>query len=86
MTVEEAEALEHGIYRIFWKEGGISLAAVGTDADGKKWYAPTNWVTVPSTDWFAIERVELLVMRMPPLTSEQIEAVRRIVWPHRSET
>ncbi len=26
--------------------------------DGQRWYAPTNWISVPSYDWSKIERVE----------------------------
>lgn len=33
-----------GLYRVFWTIGGSSLAAVGVDADGGRWIAPTNWV------------------------------------------
>ena len=32
-----------GIYEIFWKSGGSSLAAIGMTYSGKRWFAPTNW-------------------------------------------
>jgi hypothetical protein len=41
----------HGLYELTWKDGGTSLAAVGSDAYGRRWYAPTNWITVPCFDW-----------------------------------
>ncbi len=59
MTKVESKTLPLGLYRVFWKSGGISLAAVGQDYDGNRWIAPTNWVTPGVTDyWRNIERVE----------------------------
>jgi hypothetical protein len=34
----------HGVYRIFWKTGGHSVAAVGSDKSGRRWCVPTNWI------------------------------------------
>jgi hypothetical protein len=60
LLVNEGQ-LEEGIYRLYWKEGGYSLAAVGFDKVGKVWYAPTNWVDhIPCYDWDKIEQVELI--------------------------
>lgn len=33
-----------GLYRIHWKDGGSSLAAIGMCRNGAWWVAPTNWV------------------------------------------
>lgn len=47
MKREEAQTLEHGVYRVFWKESekeGYSVAAIGSTHDGTRWIAPTNWV------------------------------------------
>ena len=67
MTSAEAQKLDHGLYAIYWKMGGFSLASVGSTYSGKRWYAPTNWVgfkpserNTPATDWIRVERVELL--------------------------
>ena len=54
-----------GVYRLFWKtddgaDGGYSVASVGCDRAGRKWYAPSNWVTVPWFDWSRVDRVELI--------------------------
>ncbi len=51
-----------GLYRIYWKSGGDSLAAVGITASGGRWLAPTNWVsTTEALDiWSDVERVEKL--------------------------
>lgn len=49
-----------GIYRIYWKDGGESLAAVGVKKDGARWLAPTNWVE-PSDDimnWMSVDRID----------------------------
>lgn len=55
-------SIAHGLYIIHWREGGTSLAAVGFDADGKKWFAPTNWLTVPSYDWARVLRLEAVLL------------------------
>jgi len=57
MTKEEAQGVEHGLYRIHWKDGGTSLASVGSDASGRRWFAPTNWITVPWFDWCVIHHL-----------------------------
>ena len=49
-----------GLYRIHWKDEGTSLAAVGQSGGGLAWYAPTNWIHVPSFDWSRVERAEKL--------------------------
>lgn len=59
-------AMAHGLYVIRWRAGGgVSLAAVGSDSAGRNWYAPTNWIVVPSFDWAEVESAE------PVLHSEQ---------------
>lgn len=59
--------LEHGVYRIRWKDddGGTSVAAVGSDASGRRWFAPTNWITVPSFDWSKVHSVRLIEVQHP---------------------
>lgn len=51
MRKQEARKLRHGLYLLAWKSGGHSLAAVGSDEDGNRWFAATNWITVPCHDW-----------------------------------
>lgn len=68
MTQEEAKKLSHGLYRISWKEGGASLAAVGSLYDGTRWFAPTNWTNqstegIASTSWRMVDYVELIKER-----------------------
>ncbi len=53
-----------GLHRVFWKSGGSSLAAIGMLSDGRRWIAPTNWLS-PGTEptagaWAEIDRTELL--------------------------
>jgi hypothetical protein len=66
MTRKEANKLALGVYRIFWKSGGSSVAAVGFDYKGNRWIAPCNWITLPvsvpdgTKAWRAVERVELI--------------------------
>lgn len=45
MKKKDVQKLQHGLYIIFWKEGGYSLASVGSTNSGKRWMAPINWVT-----------------------------------------
>lgn len=42
-----------GLYRLYWTNGGFSLAAVGMAANGEMWYAPVNWcdVGLAQTTW-----------------------------------
>lgn len=66
MTKIEANKLDLGLYELRWKEsegGGASLAAVGYDEAGNRWFAPTNWLTVPSFDWKAVDHVRLIQRR-----------------------
>lgn len=55
--------IENGLYRVFWKKGGSSLAAVGTCIDGSRWLAPTNWVSATTVErhWRRISHVEQIV-------------------------
>lgn len=39
------EDVKHGLYKIHWKEGGHSLAAIGSYRDGARWVAVTNWIS-----------------------------------------
>jgi hypothetical protein len=51
-----------GLYRVHWKSGGYSLAAIGMAKDGTRWIAPTNWVqpslNINSSEWAEIDRLE----------------------------
>jgi hypothetical protein len=46
MTKKKVLELKNGVYRIFWREGGSSLAAVGITDSGDRWMAPTNWTAL----------------------------------------
>ncbi len=43
MTRSEFQTLQHGVFQVFWKSGGLSVAAVGSTANGERWLAPANW-------------------------------------------
>jgi len=47
MTPNQVSKLEHGLYRLRWKDGDSSLAAVGSDEAGWRWFAPCNWIAHP---------------------------------------
>lgn len=62
MTNREASKLATGIYRLDWKGGGSSVAAVGVLYDGTRWFAPVNWTSevadhIASTNWRIVEAV-----------------------------
>jgi len=80
MTPEQVAKLRHGLYRIFWTSGGDSLAAVGSDREGKRWLAPTNWVGgMGATDnWHEVERVDLITVYEPPNRSEHVQETSNI--------
>lgn len=64
MRRAEAKGLPNGLYRLHWKSGGFSLAAVGRDNFGVPWFAPTNWLRVPDTRWSIVKRVERLELNV----------------------
>ena len=40
---DQLDDIPFGLYEIFWKSGGSSLASVGNMYDGIRWIAPINW-------------------------------------------
>lgn len=60
MKKEDVAQLPVGLYVIHWKEGGISLAAVGMGQDGDRWLAPTNWQAPAQGQkaWRMVEKAE----------------------------
>lgn len=56
----DPKQLKNGLYKLYWGDGGASEASVGRNAAGDVWYAPTNWITVPSYDWSKIISVAAL--------------------------
>jgi hypothetical protein len=67
MKRSEVNALEYGLYIIFWKSGGNSLAAVGGMESGERWIAPCNWLhpaslpTIARISWKKVKRVVLVM-------------------------
>ncbi len=65
MNAEQVHELYHGLYRLYWKDGGSSLACVGSLHNGDRWFACTNWTShcthgIASTKWDLVERAELI--------------------------
>jgi hypothetical protein len=61
MTRNEVRILPLGLYRLFWKVGGASVASVGYDAAGNRWYAPANWIgSVPCFDWSTVKSAHMI--------------------------
>lgn len=87
MNTQDVSQLKNGLYRLYWKDGRSSPAAVGRLHNGKPWFAPVNWVSASETQiasqrWELIERAERIEAEKPPtsgagyLTSTQRAAYR----------
>lgn len=46
MLTTEIHKLKFGVYRVWWKSGGSSVASLGYFSDGRRWLAPSNWITL----------------------------------------
>ncbi len=63
MKKRKVQELNHGLYKIYWKSGGSSLASVGSDRGGARWMAPVNWVSPISSHadhWKAVRKIKLI--------------------------
>lgn len=67
MRSSDVQQLKHGLYKVYWKDGGTSLASVGSMSDGSRWIAPCNWINTPPGNewsgesvWKAVEKVKCL--------------------------
>ena len=47
-----------GLYKVYWKTGGMSFASIGMNPDGSRWLAPTNWLTPSLWSWESVEYIE----------------------------
>ncbi len=61
----QSQVCEPGVYRLYWKSGGSSVASVGRLSYGGMWFAPANWRAsgaeqIASTDWELVEKAELI--------------------------
>ena len=62
-----------GLYEVFWKSGGSSIASIGNMHDGVRWVAPTNWTSESDPTGrlddkmiASIERIVLLYVTQRP--------------------
>jgi len=61
MKVFPVNFLENGLYRLHWFDGGNSIASVGRDENGRTWFAPANWIRVPSYEWSLVKSADLIL-------------------------
>jgi hypothetical protein len=63
MTKTQINALENGIYRLYWADKTISIAAVGKHANGDTWVAPVDSLTGSTANpknWKKLNRAKRL--------------------------
>lgn len=65
MTKAESRKIIPGLYFIFWKSGGRSLASVGLLHNGDRWFAAHNWTgestsKIASTSWRDVDCVWMI--------------------------
>jgi len=63
---DDMKKCELGLYEIFWKSGGSSLAAVGNMLNGIRWIAPCNWTSSSNPtgilDDLMVDSIERMVL------------------------
>lgn len=59
MTKKRSLRIRPGLYTVYWKDGGSSLAAIGMLPNGDRWLAPINWVrpTEDQNTWRNVKAV-----------------------------
>lgn len=58
--MEKVNKISPGLYEVAWKSGGMSEAAVGITSNGRRWLAPTNWISISydyRNTWRLVESV-----------------------------
>lgn len=45
MKIKKVKEAGLGLFRIYWKSGGSSLAAIGQNEEGSPWIVPVNWLS-----------------------------------------
>lgn len=64
MKKSRVKRIVPGIYVVFWKSGGGSIAAIGVMNNGGRWIAPLNWAE-PSCNQDIWEEVVALALLHP---------------------
>lgn len=62
----DPSTIRPGLYKIYWKSGGSSHAAVGIANNGDRWIAGTNWVENISTDWGDVAAIHPIASNEEP--------------------
>lgn len=50
MNYVKGNEVPPGLYRVYWRSGGSSLAAVGVDSEGRRWVGACNWLSPCAVD------------------------------------
>ena len=64
MTEDEVRAVEPGLYRVFWRDGTRSVAAVGGPSGSLKWISPVDWCqthTDAKVTWSLVDHIERII-------------------------
>ena len=68
----DVSRIDPGIYFIKWKSGGGSVAVVGHDSKGRRFYQPTNFSGY-STVWGEVDWVELITTQEEELAKRGLK-------------
>lgn len=72
-----SERLSTGVYVLYWKDGGSSVASVGVNHKGHRWFVPSNWLFSgndgPCFDWWRVDRVEKIEPSYEPQKATIVE-------------
>ena len=62
MKKSKVKELKNGVYRIYWKSGGYSVASIGRLPNGDVWLAPSNWTepSIKMDTWKSVKKVKLI--------------------------
>ena len=78
MLITDFQDCKLGLYKIYWKEGGFSFAAVGSLINGERWYKPTNCFNGEAyTNWDMVEFIELITTQEDE-EKKEIERIKEL--------
>ena len=77
MTINEINGLEYGLYRIYWKDGGSSIAFVGPCKSGSVWIAEVDYLNSNHMGVTYFTHYHELIDRIEPIDLDKKENQNR---------